>query len=361
MQGQSMFTKKHLIVVHGMGSHTEASFKKEITDALGASLKTYDSRKDAKLGDLVKIIAVSYDEFFEEFRKQRAEEGTGVLEMLKKINGTEKLTDSAADEIARIEVNLGKDEFFNTHWLDVLLYRFTLINERIRLKLAQVIAKSIAEVGGANVHVLGHSLGTAVVHDTLAKAFGPENLVDDQGNALNLNPITHRLGGVHMVANVSRALQTFVKLGASIVRPGPLGCTTLFSEYRHKLDPITRIRPFNPTDNGGWVPHDDFVSSYALIEPSAVTQANVHDVGHYLSIPVVHQLLFDIVLDFRPKKAEKDTAEKAFFATTVQGKAQALQAAFGHVGTDFGDGAIADLLTAWKDFKDLVESLGEEF
>jgi hypothetical protein len=164
-----------------------------------------------------------------------------------------------------------------------------------------------------------------------------------------------------MVANVSRALQTFIKAGSSIVRPGKLGCVSNFFEYRHKLDPITRIRPFTPTDNGGWVTHDVFVANYALIEPTAVTRANVHDLGHYLAIPEVHQVLFDLLIGFTPKKAERKEAEQQFFATTVQGKATALQAAFGNVGTDLNDGAIRDLLDAWKQLKDLVVNFGEKF
>ncbi len=355
-----MFTKKHLIVVHGMGKHTAASVKKEVTDALAAALTLYSSKKDAKIEELVTVIGVSYDEIFEKVRKQRAESGESVLKLLSNINGN-SFPLKVAEEIAGIEADLGADEFFNTHWLDVLLYRLTLRNELVRLKVAEKIADSVAKVGGSNVHVLGHSLGTAVVHDALAKSYGPENLISEEGKALNLSPITHRLGGVHMVANVSRALQTFVKAGSSIVRPGDLGCAFVFHEFRHKLDPIPKIRPFNPTDNGGWVPHDVFVNSYALVEPSAVTAANVHDLAHYLAIPEVHQPIFDLLIDFRPKKAEKKEAEEKYFATTVQGKAQALQSAFGDLGTDINEGAIRDLIDAWKALKDLVESFGEKF
>ena len=140
------------------------------------------------------------------------------------------LLPAVVDRINQLEATLSKDSFFTTHWLDVILYYLTLLCEPVRLKVAEVVAARIAEVGGANVHVLAHSLGTAVVHDALAKTYGPDNLTASTGKVLNLSPIEHRLGGVHMVANVSRALQTFVKVGSSIVRPGELGCTSVYME-----------------------------------------------------------------------------------------------------------------------------------
>jgi hypothetical protein len=356
-----MFTKKHLIVVHGMGTHSTDSIGKQVSEALQTALRSYPSMNTRKIEDLVDIIPFAYDDVFEKFRQERAASSDTLLKEMGRLNVTAESLPGAIAEIAQVEIQLGGDTFFDTHWLDVLLYRFTMFNETIRLRLAGKIADSVAAVGGSNVHVLGHSLGTALVHDALAKSFGPDNAVDENGRAVNLNPVTHKLGGVHLVANVSRALQTFIKVGSSIVRPGKLGCVSTFFEYRHRLDPITRIRPFTPTDNGGWVTHDVFVADYALIEPSAVTQVNVHDLGHYLSIPEVHQVMFEMLFNFVPNQSERDVVEQAFFQTTLQGQAQALQAAFGHVGTDVNDGAILDLLSAWKQFKDFVVNLGGKF
>jgi hypothetical protein len=356
-----MFQKKHLIVVHGMGEHTEKTIQDEVVLALNKALNSYESKAAARIQDLVKIIPVAFDDVFEKFRKDRAATAESLLKQLEGVNGA-RFLGGVVQEIARVEANLGGDEFFDTHWVDVLLYRLTLLNESIRLRTAKKVVDTILAAGGAsNVHVLAHSLGTAVLHDALAKTYGPDNLVDESGKALNLNPVTHRLGGIHMIANVSRALQTFIKVGSSIVRPGKLGCVSTFFEYRHKLDPITRIRPFTPTDNGGWVTHNVFVSNYALVEPTAVTRVNVHDLSHYLAIPEVHQKLFAMLIGFVPKKAEKKVAEQKFFDSTVQSKAKALQSTFGNVGTDLNEGAILDLLTTWKQLKDVVVTLGETF
>ncbi len=353
--------RKHLLVVHGMGQHTDESVKAEVADAFTTAFSRYASLKDKKVADLMEIVPVSYAEIFDTFRQQRATSNEGLSEWLAGINGMQSLPLQAVAEVNDLEASLAEDTFFNTHWLDVLLYRFTFLSERVRLKVAAAIGKSIVDAqGSTNVHVLGHSLGTAVLHDTLAKAYGPENIELD-GKAINLNSVSDRLAGIHMVANVSRALQSFVAVGSSIVRPGPLGCAGVFAEYRHRLDPIPMIRQFNPTNNGEWVPQTIFTSVYSLREPTSVTEANVHGLGHYLLTPEVHQLLFRLLFNFAPKKAEKAAGEAAYLATTVLGKAKALQAAFGDLGGAASEESVTKLLKTAKALKDMVQGFGEQF
>jgi len=353
-------SKKKLIVVHGMGQHDDASVRKEVTDAFTTAFGFYESLKGQSVADHVDIVPASYNSFFDYYRKKLKERAGTLAERLAALDPTVPFTVNAVQQINDVEAKLGQDEFFTTHWLDVLLYYLTLLCEPIRLHVAKTIADAVAEVGGPNVHVLGHSLGTAVLHDTLAKTFGPQNLPDANGIVLNLSPIEHRLGGVHMVANVSRALQTFVKVGSSIVRPGPLGCTSVFIEYRHKLDPIPKIRPFNPTNNGEWIPQDIFKTVYGLLESSSVTEANVHGLGHYLITPMCHLPLFRMLFGFRPKKQEQEDGEKKYFDLTVQSKAKALQTAFGDLQPT-SEESLQAVLDAAKALKDMVLKFGEGF
>jgi len=343
-----------------MGQHDDTSVEKEVIEGLSTAFGFYESLKGKSVEAHLDILTVSYNSFFDEFR-QKLKERTGPLgERFKEIDASVPFTLEAVERIDNLEARLAQDEFFTTHWLDVILYYFTLLCEPIRLKVAEKVATAISEVGGANVHVLGHSLGTAVVHDTLAKAYGPHNLVSGSGKVLNLSPVEHCLGGIHMVANVSRALETFVRVESSIVRPGPLGCTSIFMEYRHKLDPIPKIRPFNPTNIDDWIPRGIFQSVYRLIEPDTVTAANVHDLRHYLASPMVHLPMFRLLFGFRPKKPEQDTGEAAYFAMTVQGKAKALQTAFGDLQPTNPDSLHA-LLDAAKALKDMVLGFQEQF
>ena len=347
-------TTKSLIVVHGMGKHTEASVKKEITDALKTVFSRYDTLKQKNPLSEIEISVFAYDKYFENYRKAIESRGnsdivTALQSVSTKFGG---LLPGAALEIAKLDQSITKDDMFTTHWLDVLLYRFSLMAEPIQLDLAAKIAAEVAAKGGPNVHVLGHSLGTSLLHDTLARLYGPEPM------DVKLSTVRDKLSCVHMVANVSRLLQSFRKAGASEVRPA-LGCCTNFIQYRHKLDPIPQIKPFTPTNNGGWVTHKIFEDNYQLVEPSAVTSANVHGLGHYLLDPEVHLPLLRTVMGFRPLSAERKAAQVAFNGTTIQGKAEALQQAMEDL--ELSRQSVNNLLVAAKALKDMVESFGESF
>lgn len=350
-------SSKTLVVVHGMGQHTEASVRTDVLDACKSAFAFYSSLQDKNPENEFELVTVEYNSFFDDYRNAISDRPDNILAALTGISGATPATPKLVAEIMKLENRVKADSLFVTHFLDVLLYRFSLFAEPIRLRVAEAIGKAVRDAGSTNVHVLGHSLGTAVVHDTLAKAYGPEPFIQN-GNSLKLLNRRDRLGGVHMVANVSRVLQSFRAVDASEVRPG-LGCCTLFAEYRHMLDPFTKVRPFNPTDNEQWIPHTMWRSSYRLLEPTSVTQANVHSLSHYLLNPLVHLPLFRLLFGFRPSVHEKNEGSDAYLANTVIGKAEALTAAV--EGLNCSEGSIRELLSAGKDFKDLVESFGETF
>ncbi len=349
--------KKTLVVVHGMGQHTKASVKKEVDDAFKAAFKLYDSLNGAKPSDKFDLVVFEYNSFFDDYRSALEENSNDILEALSGISGDLPPIPKLAAAITQLDNSVKEDSFFNTHWLDVVLYRFSLLSEPIRLELAAVIGEAIARVGSTNVHVLGHSLGTAVLHDTLAKAYGAEPLERD-GKSLKLLSNRDRLGGVHQVANVSRVLESFRNVDASEVRPGH-GCCSVFVEYRHKLDPFTKVKPFDPTDNEEWISHAVWRSAYQLVEPSSVTETNVHGLGHYLRNPMVHLMLFRLLFGFRPNVSEKTAASDKYLAGTVQGKATALRDAVDNL--QLTEESVGELLMAGKAFKDLVKSFGEKF
>lgn len=352
--------RQQLIVVHGMGQHTADSFREEFVTACEEAAGLYDSLRGAAVAGRFDLIPVEYNDIFDEFRAELAERAQPLAERLGAIAGTLPLASTLVARINAVESEITDDSFFRTHWLDVLLYRFTLLNERVRLRLAEVLGRTIAQHAAANVHVLGHSLGTAVVHDTLAKAYGPDQLVGPDGSDHSLSTTTHRLGSVHMLANVSRALQSFIDVKASVVRPGARGCASEYLEYRHRLDPIARVRPFDPTDNGRWVSHRVFRKAYALATLTSVTRANTHAIGHYLLNPRVHLPLFRLLFRFRPRQREVERASERFFARTLQGHAERLEEAFEAFQPGDED-AVRDLVRAAQAMKALVESFGEEF
>jgi hypothetical protein len=349
---EEFMSNKSLIVVHGMGQHTEASVKQEITEALKTVFSRYETLKTKNPTTEIDISVFAYDQYFEDYRKAVGGR-SDIVAALKSVSGEfGGLLPGAALEITKLDQSIIEDNKFSTHWLDVILYRFSLLAEPIQLALAMKIAAEVTHKGGANVHVLGHSLGTSILHDTLARLYGPEPMDD------KLSTVRDKLSCVHMVANVSRLLQSFRKAGASEVRP-VLGCCTNFIQYRHKLDPFPQIKPFSPTDNEGWITHKIWQENYQLIESSAVTSANVHALGHYLLDPEVHLPLLRAVMGFRSLSAERKAAQDAFNETTLKGKAEVLQQAI--EALDLSKQSVSNLLEATKALKDMVEGFGETF
>ncbi len=353
-------TKKTLLIIHGMGQHTKASVKSEVNSALTAAFKLYPSLDGKSPASQITVKTLEYGSFFEKYRKSISKESGLLSDKIKMVDVANSLLSGSIETINSLGEKFGEDEFFYTHLLDVILYRYSILAERIRLHIAEEIALVVSQVGSANLHVLGHSLGTAVLHDALQKSYGPESLED--GDKIKLSVIDHKLGGVHMVSNVSRILQSFAKVGSSVVRPGQYGCTSAFTEYRHKLDPFTYVKPFDPTNNGGWVEQETFKHAYRLVHDglTEVTAANVHSLSHYIANPSVHLLLFKSLFGFSPNKPERESAESKYLEATVQGKAIAVQEAFGGLAAG-SDDSVEALLRSAMGLKELLDGFSEGF
>lgn len=356
-----------LIVVHGMGEHTQESVLKEVNAAFKTIFSRYESLKNVDPEERFDLIAVDYNRYFEDYRKALGEQaGSDVAKALAGVQGDFPFA-KAAEKILNLGASVTEDKFFNTHWLDVILYRLSLRRELIQLDLAARIAKEVRDRQPGNVHVLGHSLGTSVVHDTLAKLYGPEEFhaeVDPvEQKKLKLHNDDNRVGSIHMVSNVSRLLASSVKVGASEVRPSR--CCSAYLEYRHKLDPFAKLAPFDPTITG-WVPPTVYQDSYELIEPKNVTDLNVHGLTHYLINPEVHLSLLWRIMSFYPSDVEIAKAWDEYFSTTIEGQVTAVREAFESFNYTIGEELpptekVKKLLEAGVTLKDAIESLGGKF
>src|SRR5688500_7871057 len=82
-----MGTKKSLLptsllIVPGMGEHTDASFKKEVVAALDYALGLYPDWKSKSIEDLVDVVPCEYDSFFAKHRNQMANAAKPLAERL---------------------------------------------------------------------------------------------------------------------------------------------------------------------------------------------------------------------------------------------------------------------------------------
>ncbi len=350
-------TKASLIIVHGMGEHTEDSFKSEIVDSLNYALSLYDEWKGKDIQKLIDIIPFEYNSIFNIHRKAMADAGKPLSSRLADLQAAN--LNPVTGEFIKWDAELNSDNFFATHWLDVLFYRFTMLAEPIRIKLGEKIVKAVDQKGGENVHILVHSLGTSVTHDTLASLYTqrPETI-----HPKNLPANAAKLASVHMVANVSRLLESFIKVGESIVNPCQSGCTNTYYQYRHLVDPFVIPTPFEPVTNGVWIdPFQMTEMQYQRLRPRLVTDLNTHAITHYLRNPECHVPLLKILgFGFWPKQEQINKAFDQHSATALQGKAELLQQRW--EGLDLNSHAsVTAFIRAGQALRDMLASFGKEF
>lgn len=344
--------KPILIATHGMGSDTEEGFKQQLLNAFQNAYDAYPNFKNRNIEEHIDIKVVEYNSILEEHRQKMAEEGADIAAVLAAIPNQTNVSNIIQNFLG-VTTKFGSDKFVYTHVLDVLLYRFTVLGELCRIKVGKEIIKAVEERGSSYVHVLGYSLGTSVMHDTLASAY--DEGFDINGVIKALSPTMHKLSSVHLVANVSRVLESFVNVGSSIVRP-TTGCTNYFREYRHKFDPFTWVRPFDPPETPPWTPN-----GYELTRIKRIAQFNTHDITHYIKNPKVHREMLPFFdQSFWPSANAKHHADEAFLNQTILGKYKTVVEKAEDIQISNGD-SISAFVKAAMDFKNMIDSLGEDF
>ena len=309
-----------VLLVHGMGQTTATDFRKSFVDSMKAALDLYELKSkwdeskeefsinyDGSKWEKTKVVSFGYNDFFESRRQRIGDDSKKVLERLEGIGLVDKPERKLAEGLAKLSASFGKDKFFQTHFGDVLMYAYTTVGAQVRVSLGEMISGMIASgTAPSEIHVVGHSLGTSVVHDTVALLSAKHSARTDS----QLNIVTHRLGSVHMIANVSEILDVYVSVDQSYVRPGSNGCVSKYYQYNNRLDPFTRVAPFKPKDDGSWVSRGTYRNHYKSVWTNDITGGNPHGLGHYLLNPQNSARLIgvafnvDIVSRFEDAKAE---------------------------------------------------------
>ena len=277
-----------LILLHGSGVYSPGWASSHV-EHLGRLAATYPAIQDrGPLEDQVALRALNYDHVFE-----------GLLDRWdREAERLDKLLEESRTRLPRIsaalqEATLPADErsYIWTHVLDPIGYRsIELIRDEVRAvvlaKVVSAINEHLAEHPGAQVSILGHSLGTIVLHDVL-HLLGSGQAVDG-GEVVAADQF--RFHCVFQVSNVSRlgpSQLVDINPYRSVVRPVTAGPTPdgdapfvgFFFNIHNRWDPLTWWQPFAPT---GWG------TGYFDIELSHLHQINVHGLHHHLAHPNVH-------------------------------------------------------------------------
>lgn len=271
-----------IFFVHGVGEHPK-DWEKGVVEQLRKFCDEYSRAGKGDFDKRFKPIGISYSGLFKDILVEWAQRKDDIDNVVEQVGAdlVEKLLGwiAGAPDIEK--------DFFWTHAFDVLTYwLLPTVREAVKVRVALKLFEGIQGLG-ENVHwsIIAHSMGTAVVHDTL-HAWHNQPLAG--GGTLG-QIRAPRL--IQMVANCSRVLQR----GAaghdpdaydSDVRPGK-SCEYYFS-VQHPFDPVTIIRPFLPSNwPGGGEDAESRYSQVVFNPPDYVQQKDIHDLGHYLRHPDV--------------------------------------------------------------------------
>ncbi|WP_322003281.1 hypothetical protein [Marinobacter alexandrii] len=347
-----------IVLLHGMGSHEPGEITKSFVEAIDRTLNQIHGFKTKSIGRLTEIVEINYSDFLDEMREKMADNAKQIGERL---SGISLLQGHSLGELSSklngFEQEFGSDDFFYTHWLDVVFYT-TMLGAKIRVDIAKKLTTLVRDhMPDREIHLVAHSLGTAAIHDTLSQLYRGDFVAND--DIPDLDPETHKLQSVWTIANVADLVNRVTNISDpynSVVNPGDTGCALYLANVRHRFDPFTRPCRFDPQNDGNWIDSDDYEAGYQMIEIDAVTQYNTHDFGHYLSNPKVALPLLRIVLRIFPTPSERDVIFEKFRTTHLRGAASELKDAF--EGIEVSDtGSLRTFLQVSKNFYGVVHGL----
>lgn len=266
-----------VIFIHGCGQST-----KGFSDpAWTFLLETYQRLRPGQTleADRVEFL---YDSVFEEFRAA-PKDALAQIALLTGDTGIQSFLKDLQQS----------DQFVYTHVLDVLLWRFhahvrNVITTDLGAKLMPYL-KTIAGTAEANLVLVPHSLGTAVMNEVVHFAAGT-------GATKYL-----AIPSIHMLANVSKVLerpelQAYNPPSPSLCRPltggaGEQGAALQhYFTYWNQRDPIPQVDRFKPSWSDSIYHDTRFSALGAGVSP--------HDLNTYVQAPEVYMpLLRSITLD----------------------------------------------------------------
>ena len=291
--------KHQLFLVHGMGTYAK-DWSLDARQALVDAYNSYALSKSMGLAAQIDFVEINYNDIFDEIRAQWKENATEAAGALSAVG----LASQAASRLVELANAASGDDFLRTHVLDVVMYRFMKqISERITNAVRLQILNRLAAFPQDNQpswSILGHSLGTAVVNDTLQAMFTQTaggSMLGDRAKP----------DFVFMVANVSKLLWN--KGGdyySSVVRPhtvDSLGICWKYCSFAHELDPFPMVDPFNPP--AAWFPAGTNTAQRPIflsdveIPARDIQDINVHGLTHYLSHPLVNSEIINTLTGFK--------------------------------------------------------------
>lgn len=304
-----------VILIHGMGTHTDESIKEEFNSGLKQCMQFYGI-DDFEAKNHFTLDTFNYSEDWDEKRQAFADYLEG------DIKDSLSLTPKLIKKIHSVISEFDGDDFLYTHVLDVLFYLTGVLREEqlvaLANKLATVIKEYVNNTSSGDIIVVAHSLGTSFIHDVLTQIY-PNNLP----------PTTMGLDQLWSIATVSRLThlitqkadpENSIVIDHSSEEPGV--CKKFYPVF-NKYDPFCWFKRYLRTPNQGELVKTEYVrdlqKTYGDDESMRI---NPHDIREYFADPEVGTrflVLNGVLKDMTFEDFTK--AKNKYIATTIQGYA----------------------------------------
>lgn len=281
---------QHVVfVVHGMGKQAPG-WSGAVTTFLKGRYKAVNNHDLQET--VTRFVEINYDDIFTGWLGRWAKETPAMAQVPEIQNALGFLN------------QMDKDEPLYTHIADVVLFALfpqiaTEVITRVRTQMMAIWAADRT----AKFSILAHSLGTSVIHRTVAT-------LNDPAYGGTFPPDQIQFSNLVMVANVSKVLtlRDHNDVYKTLVTPGPDGYCSNYWSIHHAWDVITMPWAFGHP--APWaVPPGTFLDTEVRHFDG---DPNVHDFLHYLKNPRIHLQLLSRVSDLRLTEDEFNAAVDSY-------------------------------------------------
>jgi hypothetical protein len=338
-----------ILLIHGMGTHPANNmieeFKAGLTEAAtGFGIVDYDPETSMEIHEF------NYSQILDDIREDLAQTGEDLVALFP--DGTPGA--SIINELIQFHTDLNEDKFIYTHWLDVAMYAL-LYGQYIRVELASKLNEIYGLASNRDVIVVAHSLGTALLHDTIDQFY--KNPAPGQGHDFpHLRAGTHKLKAIWTVANVSRLVKVLNKPTLNkpnLVHSGPGGCTSNLYNVYHQFDPFCLFYPFKKETVD--------IEHGRHFKNKVVRVKNTHSFQEYMAYPDVAKFFIESVTHSRVDMGKFDEYVIAHKADTPDDFYEKIEAKYIKIKNSRPSiGNIKELFLLIKDFMEAIEDIWEE-
>ncbi|WP_156669162.1 hypothetical protein [Shewanella sp. UCD-FRSSP16_17] len=311
-----MKNKPIVLLIHGMGTHPTGNITKEFKKGLSESasyleLTGFEPDKEFEFQEF------NYSEYFDKKRLEISDEAEFLTEYM--AAGPYFL-----QRLISFQSKIKDDKSLYTHWLDVIFY--CLLGTLRETILARCMEKILSVLKEAKDHpdsykeviIVGHSLGTSVLHDSLTKLYLRPSEPD---RADHIRFSNYPIDGLWTIANVSRLTYLLTRLedpNTSIVRDHNNlhdGVSHFFYPVYNQYDPFTIFNRYSVDPQVG-----DLIRTNEIrkIDDSELS-VNPHDLVEYMADPEVGGVFLSEFSSFNIGMNQIQKAKTAYRKTTISG------------------------------------------